>query len=329
MKRIFSSIAVITLVALVFGSCVTKQKYQELEAQYKKCAENLESTTADKIDFENQTKELGADVEQLKNTVEQLKADTLSLARKLKQSERDYAKARKDYDDLLRDFSEANNSNKAEVDFLMQNLEKTKQELEEKERDLAKKSDELALKSAELLEKEARLNELQSILDQKDAEVRALKDKVADALKGFADSGLNVYEKNGKVYVSMNDKLLFASAKWEIEAAGAKAIAELAKILEADTTINILIEGHTDNVPFNGSGQVRDNWDLSVMRATSVVKAILKNKNIDPTRVSASGRSEYVPIDTENTAEARAKNRRTEIILTPKLDELFKIIGNN
>ena len=127
----------------------------------------------------------------------------------------------------------------------------------------------------------------------------------------------------------MNDKLLFASAKWDVEAEGEAAIRELAKILENDTTINVLIEGHTDNVPYRGAAQIKDNWDLSVMRATSVVKVLLKYGNIAPSRVAASGRGEYFPIENADTPEARAKNRRTEIILTPKLDELFQIINQN
>ncbi|MCQ2285808.1 MAG: OmpA family protein [Bacteroidales bacterium] len=317
--------SILTLVVVLLiglSSCVTKQKYQELESQYQNCNKDLVAMTAEKMDFENSSKELKTEVDLLKSQIEKLKGDTLSISRKLKQSERDYAKARKDYDDLLNDFSELNKNNNAEINSLLADVDKMKQQLNEREK-------ELDAKSAELAEKEQRLNELQRILDQKDAEVRSLKEKVANALKGFEDSGLNVYEKNGKVYVSLNDKLLFASAKWEVEAAGDEALKEVAKILENDTTINVLIEGHTDNVPFKGQGQVKDNWDLSVMRATSVVKSLLKHGDIAPERISASGRGEYFPIDTEDTPEARAKNRRTEIILTPKLDELFQIINNN
>lgn len=178
-------------------------------------------------------------------------------------------------------------------------------------------------------DKEARLAELQEILKQKDNEVRALKDKVMNALKGYVDKGLNVYEKNGKVYVSMDEKLLFASGSWVVGTDGILALKELIKVLEQDNDINVLIEGHTDNVPFKGSGQVKDNWDLSVMRATAVVKVLLKDSKINPLRVSAAGRGEFFPIDPADTPEARAKNRRTEIILTPKLDELFKIIESN
>ena len=137
------------------------------------------------------------------------------------------------------------------------------------------------------------LEDLQNILNQKDAEVRALKDKVAAALKNFEGSGLKVEMRNGKVYVSMDEKLLFASGKWEVQGDGKAALKELAGILETENSINVLIEGHTDNVPFNGNGQVKDNWDLSVMRATAVVKLILSyGTTIDPQRISASGRGE-------------------------------------
>lgn len=189
--------------------------------------------------------------------------------------------------------------------------------------------DSLEAAKAILEQKEARIAEMQTILNQKDAEVKALKDKVANALKGFEGSGLNISEKDGKVYVSMEDKLLFASGSWNINEQGLNAIKSIAKVLENEKDISVLIEGHTDNVPFRGNGQVKDNWDLSVMRATSVVKALLQNGDIEPVRLSASGRSEYLPIDNNDSAEARAKNRRTEIILTPNLDQLFKLIQNN
>jgi chemotaxis protein MotB len=183
-------------------------------------------------------------------------------------------------------------------------------------------------KSLDLEEKSAKLIELQEILSKKDADVQALKDKIKLALIGFEGSGLQVTEKNGKVYVSMDEKLLFASGKFSVDAKGELALNELAKDLEADTDINVMVEGHTDNVPFSAASaaQIRDNWDLSVMRATTIVKTILKYGNIDPNRLTASGRGEYVPLDTDDTKEARAKNRRTEIILTPKLDALFEIL---
>jgi chemotaxis protein MotB len=135
--------------------------------------------------------------------------------------------------------------------------------------------------------------------------------------------------KNGQVYVSMDESLLFKSASWQVNPNGVDALKKLARVLEKQADINVVVEGHTDNVPFNGPGQVRDNWDLSVMRATSVTKILLQNGDIKPGRITSAGRGEYLPVDPTNSMEARAKNRRTEVILTPKLEQLMKIIGNS
>lgn len=314
---------------ILLSGCVTKQKYNELEGHYKVCSENLAVLNQDNINTVNQNKQLEQQVEQLKARTKQLANDTLTLSKRLAQSEKDLVKAIRDYDELLKQFAELNMTNNTQVNKLLADIEKIKTQLNEREAEINQQRDELNLAAMELSDKESRLSELQSILDQKNAEVKRLKETVSNALKGFEGSGLNVYEKNGKVYVSMDDKLLFASGSWVINNEGMQAISKLAEVLEADEDISILIEGHTDNVPYKGAGQVKDNWDLSVMRATAVVKAILKNDKIAPSRLSASGRSEYFPIDSNDNAEARAKNRRTEIILTPKLDKLFQIINQN
>jgi chemotaxis protein MotB len=324
-----SILGLMLVAVLLLAGCVTKQKYQEMESLYKRCNEDLSLTTNEKLDAENMNKNLNQELSDLKSRVENLKNDTLSLSRNLRHAERNYNKAKHDYDALLKDFVDANLSNNAETVSLLADIDTIKAQLHARETELNNQREALETAQAALAEKEARLAELQNILDQKDVEVKQLKEKVVNALKGFENKGLNVSEKNGKVYVSMDEKLLFASASWDIGDNGLAAIKELAKVLETDNEINVLIEGHTDNVPFKGSGQVKDNWDLSVMRATAVVKAILKNGKIDPKRVSASGRADYFPIDVANTSEARAKNRRTEIILTPKLDELFQIIESN
>lgn len=287
-------------VAFIATGCVTKSKYKELDAKYQKCAEDLSYTNSEKIDFENRNKDLSAEIVNLKAQIEQLKEDTAAMGRRIRIAERQLAQTKTNYDDLLKSFTDQN------ATFL--------NTLQDRER--------------ELEEKEASLAELQNILAQKDAEVKALKTKVTNALKGFEDHGLTIYEKNGKVYVSLDEKLLFASGSWEIDKRGREALAELGHVLANDSGINVVIEGHTDNVPYRGSGNVKDNWDLSVMRATAVVRELLKNKDINPQRITASGRSEYLPIDSDDTREARARNRRTEIILTPKLDELFKIIDS-
>ena len=322
-------IAAVLLVVVVFGGCVTKQQYAELELKYKRSQDELTYMTAENQNCQDAKKSLAAQLAALTAEAEKLTADTVRLYRKARTCEMEYEKAQKEYDELLRNFAEVSSSNQSTIDGLLGDRDRYKDELALKEKMLNMQQDSLAKARTELMLKEQRINEMQSILAQKDAEVKALKEKVMNALKGFEGGGLNVYEKGGKVYVSMDDKLLFASGSWTLNEQGLNAIKQLAKVLENEKEISVLIEGHTDNVPYRGSGQIKDNWDLSVMRATAVVKALLENGDIEPVRLSASGRSEYLPLDENNTPEARAKNRRTEIILTPNLDELFQLIQGN
>jgi chemotaxis protein MotB len=210
----------------------------------------------------------------------------------------------------------------SEIEMLLEELQNARNNLNLRE-DLLREAEK------ELAERNSRLIELQNILEQKDQAVKELKNRVINALTGFNNKGLTVHEKNGKVYVSMEEKLLFKTGKWDVDPNGIKALNEISSLLAENTDINIMVEGHTDDVPMRGSGDVKDNWDLSVMRATAVTKILTANKQIDPKRIIASGRSEFVPLSTEKTPEARQMNRRTEIILTPKLDELLKIIEMN
>jgi len=201
--------------------------------------------------------------------------------------------------------------------------------VKEKENEIQTKQTQLEAKQAEINEKQARLTELENILAQKDAAVSDLKNKVSKALFNFENNGLTIEQRNGKVYVSMDEKLLFKSGSYDVDVKGQEALKQLAKVLEQNADVNILIEGHTDDVPLKGSGVIKDNWDLSVMRATSVVKILLSGSNMNPARISAAGRSQYIPLQSGTTPEVRSKNRRTEIILTPKLDELLKVLETN
>ena len=329
MKNTFKKATFILVAAAVLAGCVTKQKYADLDYKYKRSLDEVAYLSSENKNCQESKKTLQAQLEELTAKAEKLRADTVRLYRKARTCEMEYEKAQKEYDELLRNFADVSSTNQSTINDLIGDRDKYKDELALKEKMLNIQQDSLAKARVELTLKEQRIKEMQDILAQKDAEVKALKEKVINALKGFEGSGLNVYEKDGKVYVSMDDKLLFASGSWTINEQGLKAIKQLAKVLETETEISVLIEGHTDNVPYRGSGQIKDNWDLSVMRATAVVKALLDNGNIAPTRLSASGRSEYLPLDENNTPEARAKNRRTEIILTPNLDQLFQLIQGN
>lgn len=170
------------------------------------------------------------------------------------------------------------------------------------------------------------LDEIKRLLAQRDEKINNLKNTIAKALVGFADKGLTVNIKNGKVYVSLSNQLLFSSGSIKIDEQGKSAIKDLAIVLNQNPDINILVEGHTDDQAVSGGSRFKDNWELSVLRATEVSKFLQEEGQVDPTRIIASGRSEYIPIEVGSTPEARAVNRRTEIILTPNLEEIFEVI---
>lgn len=185
--------------------------------------------------------------------------------------------------------------------------------------------EELSRNQAQLEERSARISELEQMIEARDNALNNLRNQVEQALLGFDGKGLTISRRDGKVYVSMADKLLFRSGSFEIDPEGARAVRQLSDVLATNPDIDIMVEGHTDNVPYRGTGQLRDNLDLSVKRATTVTRLLLENKAINPLRVVSAGRGEYMPLDGADTPEARAKNRRTEIILTPKLDKLLEL----
>ena len=180
-------------------------------------------------------------------------------------------------------------------------------------------------KKNELNERERTINELQQMINAQNEKVRKLLSSVKDALLGFSSDELTVREKDGKVYVAMSDKLLFQSGSARLDKRGEEALGKLAEVLNKQTDIDVFIEGHTDNKPIN-TVQFKDNWDLSVIRATSVVRILINNYNVNPLQIQPSGRGEYMPVDDNETAEGRSKNRRTEIIMAPKLDKLFQML---
>ena len=180
-------------------------------------------------------------------------------------------------------------------------------------------------KKNELNERERTINELQQMINAQNEKVRKLLSSVKDALLGFSSDELTVREKDGKVYVAMSDKLLFQSGSARLDKRGEEALGKLAEVLNKQTDIDVFIEGHTDNKPIN-TVHFKDNWDLSVIRATSVVRILIKNYNVNPLQIQPSGRGEYMPVDDNETAEGRSKNRRTEIIMAPKLDKLFQML---
>ncbi|RAJ29782.1 OmpA/MotB family protein [Pedobacter cryoconitis] len=180
--------------------------------------------------------------------------------------------------------------------------------------------------SDDLKKREQRLKEVEDVLRKRDEASNQLKEKLEQALLGFSKNGLTVEMKNGKVYVSLTDKLLFPSASIIIDEKGKQALAQLAKVLKEQPEIIIAVEGHTDSQKITNLGQIKDNWDLSVLRSTSVVRYLTETEKVPGVRLTATGKGEFQPLELNTTPEGRSKNRRIEIVLSPKLDELYNLI---
>ncbi|HNQ59336.1 MAG TPA: OmpA family protein [Bacteroidales bacterium] len=312
-------IFVCAIMAIMVSSCVSQKKYTETEQKRRQCEEELIAQKSQNNDLIADNTELKVRLERLNKNFQRLINDTIRIGQNLRDFQADYERLKFSYNELLDIAGKTEAGNKAEIQRIMAELQSSQEKL-------IHKQDSLQALEAELAVKQKHLNELQKILNQKDSIVNALRQKVSQALLGFEGKGLSIEIRNGKVYVSLEESLLFRSGSWEVNDRGISALQKLAEVLASNPDINVLIEGHTDNVPYRGSGQVKDNWDLSVMRATAIVKVITRNPGVHPSRLTAAGRSEYAPLATNSTSEGRAKNRRTEIILTPKLDELFQII---
>ncbi len=186
----------------------------------------------------------------------------------------------------------------------------------------------LAEKIKELQEREQTIAQLQGMIEAQQQKVKDLLASVKDALLGFSSEDLTVTEKDGKVYVSLSDKLLFESGKAIVNQQGKVALGKLAEVLNKQTEIDVYIEGHTDNVPIH-TAVFQDNWDLSVIRATSVVRILTETYSVNPLQIQPCGRGEFKPVDTNESAEGRAHNRRTEIIMAPRLDKLLQLLQAN
>jgi len=327
---------ILTAIVTSIFSCVPQRKLEEEQAKRENCEKELAATKAASMDCETKLNEANKQLADNQKMISGLQKDTAVLGSSYRTLVAKYDKLNAINEQLLEKYNRLLEGNLADTKKLSGELQTTQEQLLKKQDELKALAAELEAKkksldelSAELKKREARVAELENVLKSKDAAVNDLKKKLSDALLGFEGKGLTITQKNGKVYVSMDESLLFASGSTTVEAKGVEALKKVAKVLEQNTDINVVIEGHTDDVPMVGKGDIKDNWDLSVMRATSIVKIITKNSSIDPRRLTAAGRGEYFPIDAAKTPEARKKNRRTEIILTPKLDELFKVLETN
>ncbi len=305
--------------SILLSSCiVTKKKYDELLAQKVRL-------DADVADRDSLLTKANADLQTLDESVKKLAVDTTTLGQdvratstKLAEMDKEYNQLNAYYKNLLTSSGKLNRDMAQQQDQLLaiqQNLERT-----------GKTNDSL---STSLNEREKKVRELENVMAAKDKAVLDLKNNISKALLNFKENDLTVNVKNGKVYVSLAEQLLFASGSTEVDAKGVSALQQLAKAVKDQRDIHIMVEGHTDNVPISKKSQyMQDNWDLSVMRATAITK-ILTKAGVSPNQVTAAGKGEYVPLAVNNSSQNKQRNRRTEIIITPNLNELFKILETN
>lgn len=306
----------------LIASCVSSKKYNQLSGNYMESEKTVQSLKEQNQALQVQNTELQSKLERLLAENKILTSKIEELNRNLELTTSGNKQLKQFNEDLENQLKSLKAGSSAEIANLMEKLQNT-------QTDLQKREDILRVAQNELEQRTQRLKELELALQQKDEAVKQLRQKVMDALLGFNNKGLTIQEKNGKVYVSLDEQLLFKTGQWEVDPKGQQALASLAEVLSQNPDINVLVEGHTDDVPMRGTGSVKDNWDLSVMRATAVTRILLKNKGIEPKRITSAGRGEFFPIDEAKTPEVRQKNRRTEIILTPRLDEIFKILESN
>jgi len=316
-KRI--SLLIITLG--LFSSCVSKKIYTNLEDNYATIKKENRS-------LNDEVEKLSGEKSTLKNNLDKLTATYDKAVAELNQLRSELAASTSNLDNLKASYDALEKNSSAEI---AKNSKKNREllaKLEAKEQALASESARLEKLKRELKDRSERVAELENVIAIKDASMKALKDAISTALTNFEGKGLTVEQRDGKVYVSMENKLLFQSGSWSVGSEGRKAVRQLANVLAENPDIAILIEGHTDNVPYKGNAQLSGNWDLSTKRATAIVNILRENTSINPENLTAAGRGEYAPVASNDTTEGRAKNRRIEVILTPKLDEISKLLND-
>lgn len=320
--------ALLAAASLSFTSCVTAKRYDDLQARQRNEQEA-------RLAAEQQVRQAKADLQKNTDALNELRldqkrlvADSTQNGNALRRTRTLYSQLTESYDKLLKNSDRALADRNSEYGKLAKDLATRESELGTLDQTLRKSKAENDRLAADLTTREARLQELTQALADKDKAVNDLKARVSKALLSFNSSELQVKLKDGKVYVSLSEQLLFKSGSTKVDPKGQEALKKLATVLQEQKDVNVVVEGHTDNVPMRGTGAIQDNWDLSALRATEIARLLATN-GVTPARITASGRSQYVPVAANDSAPNRAMNRRTEIILTPKLDELFQILDSN
>ncbi len=309
-------------IAVLSASCVSKKIYNDLENKYADLKKENRQLADTNEDLQKQKNQLETDKSNLQAQHDKLKAERDKLLADYTASQKNLKTLQDSYNALEKDSNEALTSN------INKNRELLAQ-LEAKEKALAAEQERLNKLKTDLESSSKRLSELEEMMAQKEAGMKKLKETLSKALNAFEGKGLTIEQRNGKVYVSMENKLLFQTGSWAVGTEGRKAVVELGKVLAQNPDISVLIEGHTDNDKILGNigGGIENNWDLSTKRATAIVTILSEIQGVKKDNLTAAGRGEFAPIADNETAEGKAKNRRIEIILTPKLDEISKMLN--
>lgn len=323
----------IVIIIATLSSCVSPKVVEEIKQQRQQTFQENQEIKKENTSLSTENIELKDKLSRLNSEITQLISDSTTRAVSCRQLQSQLDDLNEAYDLLTAKNSQMMSNKAEETKKLLKELQNTREELLKKEDELLTLEQNLSVKQKELLntqneliEREKKVIELQSIINRKDSLLSALKDRISSALLGFEGDGLTITQKNGKVYISLEEQLLFASGSWQVDTRGREALSKLSKALENQQDINVLIEGHTDSIPFGGRGQIKDNWDLSVVRATAIVRILTSSSSIDPERLTAAGKGEFVPIQSNSTSVGRSANRRIEIILTPKLYDLYQLL---
>ena len=304
--------------------CVTTQQYEALQQQLDEAESENASLRLARQDADIESRELEGKVAKLDGENQSLLADINDMDREAKRLREEIARL-EELNDALTDQSSGRLSDIAtENRKLLEDVMAIREELQRREDALNRLERDLNEKSSLLESRSKRVEELEELLASRERAAEALRARLAEALLGFKGKGLNVEQRNGKVYVSMEAQLLFPSGSAEVDPVGQEAIAGLAGVIADQKDLEIVVEGHTDTDWLNRPTIPRDNWELSVLRATAVVNIMLQNPGVDPSMLIASGRSQYHPVDPSN----KAKNRRIEVILAPNLDSLYELISD-
>ncbi|WP_425076653.1 OmpA family protein [Psychroserpens sp. S379A] len=317
----FKKLSLIALTLILTSSCVSKKIYEDLEDKYAELKKENRKLSDDYQNLQAALNSAEIDLENLQNDYE----TTLAQRNKL---QTDYDATKANLDNLNASYTALEKNSSAAI---AENSKKNREllaQLEAKEQALSAENARLEKLKQELEARSQRVAELETMIASKDAAMTKLKDAISRALTDFEGKGLTVEQRDGKVYISMENKLLFQSGSWAVGSQGKQAVKQLGEVLAENPDIAILIEGHTDNVPYKGNTQLNGNWDLSAKRATAIVSILRENEAINPENLTAAGRGEFAPVASNDSAEGKAQNRRIEVILTPKLDEISKLLND-